>query len=327
MNFIKKIIKKNELYDLLAVRRIRKKLEKKRQKILDVEKYEIEKYFEYYGLYPNLENPKKFSEFLLWQKLFFRDERATIMTDKILCKDFFKKRIGEDLNFTKILNIYNNANEIDLKYLPDEFILKCNHNSGYIFHIKRIKNNKWSIKNLKDKTFKKYSIAVMKAVLDQLLKTNYYYSSFEWNYKNIVPRIFAEEFLDTSELQEYKLYMNDGKLLAFHITSNRQTDERNDYFDSDFQPMNVWADVPPSDVLPKPPDSMSRMIEIAQKISTGFPILRVDFYISKGKIFFGEATFFHMGGYLEFKYPENLDEILGKNAVLSKSFKKTPENI
>lgn len=84
------------------------------------------------------------------------------MTDKILCKEYFKNLIGDELHFMKILGIYNSTSEIDLKKLPDGFVLKCNHNSGYIFHIAKTKNDKYQIKNLKDKTYKKYSFNIMK---------------------------------------------------------------------------------------------------------------------------------------------------------------------
>ena len=320
MKFIKKIIKKNELYDLFAVRKINKRNLKNKKTITNIEDYEIKHYFNYYGVYPNLENPKKFSEFLLWQKLYFYDERATTMTDKILCKEYFKNIIGDELHFMKILGIYNSASEIDLKKLPDEFVLKCNHNSGYIFHIAKTKNDKYQIKNLRDKTYKKYSFNTMKKILDELLKINYYYNSFEWNYKDIEPKIFAEQYLDSSELREYKFFVNNGELLMFYTVSNRHIEERDDYFDANLQNMDVWADVPPSDVPPALPKNINQLIKIAKKISKGFPILRVDLYNYQGQIFFGEATFFHMGGYLEFKYPKNLDELLGENVIVPSAF-------
>ena len=321
MNFVKKIIGKTVLYDLLAIKWSVLR-NKKRQKYLnDITDRQIKNYVSYYKHQPDLENPKKFSEIILWQKLYFHDERATIMTDKLLCKDYFKEMFGDDLQFAKVLGSFDTADKIDFRKLPEEFVLKCNHNTGYIFHVKKMENEKYLITNLKDKTHKKFSIRTTKKILNGLLKINFYYFYFEWNYKDIKPMIFAEQFLGDSDLVEYKMYMNDGKLIAFHITSNRQTDERNDFFDANLKNMDVWADVPPSDVPPALPDNIDKLIEIAKKISVGFPSIRVDLYNHQGKIFFGEATFFHMGGYLEFKHPENLDELLGKDIIIRDSFK------
>lgn len=317
MNFIKKIMKKTVLYDLLSVKFGVKRNNRRKKTLIDVNKHMIEKYKDYYGRYPDLENPKKFSEILLWQKMFFYDENATIMTDKLLCKDFLQKIVGGDLQFAEVFASYTDADEINIDELPSEFVLKCNHNTGFVFHVKRSENGKFDIRNLKDKTHKKYSLKAVKKILNELLKVNFYYSFQEWNYKNIKPKVFAEEFLDTSDFEEYKVFVNDGELRFFYIVSNRQTDERNDFFDSNFQPMNVWADVPPSDVPAKLPYNIHKIIEIAKKLSVGFPILRVDLYNANNKIYFGEATFFHMGGYLVYKYPENLDDVLGQNVDIS----------
>lgn len=309
---IKKIFKNfYDCADLISVRKSVRNNKKAQSRKFDLIKSEIEKYRNYYGFEPNLTKPTKLSEVIIWQKLFFYDERATTMTDKLACKSFFKNIIGDDLFFANVLAVFDNLNKLTIKNLPGECVLKCNHNSGYIFHFKKTDDGKYTIRNLRDKEHKKYHFWVMKKILKELLKINYYYYYFEWNYKNIKPIVFAEEYLGDLDLAEYKFYMNNGKMNFFHVVTNRQIDERNDFFNNSFRPMNIWADVPPSDILPELCSNIKKMVEIAQKISTGFPFLRVDLYYYHGKIYFGEATFFHMAGYLQFKDPKNCDELLG----------------
>ena len=42
---------------------------------------------------------------------------------------------------------------------------------------------------------------------------------------------------------------------------------------------------------------MDKMIEIAETLSKGLPEVRIDLYEVDGRIYFGEYTFFHHGGY------------------------------
>ena len=321
-NQIKKLLKRSDFINLCLVKQALRKNKQKEKADFDIAEFELNKYQKYYERTPDIENPKRISELMFLQKLYFYDKRAVDMTDKIKCKTSVRKFTKHKLNFAKTYRTYEDANEINLNDLPDDFVLKCNHNSGYIFYFKKNQKGKYIIINLRDPTHKKYRFKTVKKILNVLLKMNYFYNSYEWNYKDIERKIFAEEYLDNECLKEYKIYCSDGILLAFHIVSNRHISERNDFFDSDLKPLDVWADVPPSDVLPKLSSQLEKMLEIAKDISKGFPFVRIDLYDYKEKIYFGETTFFHQAGYLEFKYPDNLDEILGKNIELSNELKQ-----
>ena len=65
-----------------------------------------------------------------------------------------------------------------------------------------------------------------------------------------------------------------------------------------------------SDVCPEKPKSFDLMIDLAQRLSTGIPHVRVDFYEVDGEVYFGEYTFFHHGGMAPFS-PEEYEYILG----------------
>lgn len=58
------------------------------------------------------------------------------------------------------------------------------------------------------------------------------------------------------------------------------------------------------------PENLNEMISIAEQLSDGFKFLRVDLYNVKGKIYFGELTFYPASGMGAF-VPEVWDEKLG----------------
>jgi hypothetical protein len=46
------------------------------------------------------------------------------------------------------------------------------------------------------------------------------------------------------------------------------------------------------------------MLQLSQKLSSGFPHARVDFYYIDNRIIFGEITFFHQSGMGKISPPE-----------------------
>lgn len=291
-------------------------MKNRKKKIGDIEEYLVKDYENYYGIRPNLISPQKYSEFLLWQKINMHDDIAALLTDKITSKKIVELLFGEEIFYPKTINVFEKTSEITYDNLPNECVIKCNHNSGYIFHFIKHENKKYTIKNLRDKHGKKYRLFFVRKILKKLLKVNYYHKSFEWNYEGIVPRIFVEEYLNVKDLRDYKFYMSMGNLISFHVVTNRQIDERNNFFDSQLNPLNYWADVPPAKTPPSLPENIMQMIEIAKRLSANYPAVRIDLYNLNGKIYFSEVTFFHMGGHLEFKEPVNFDELMGEGMRL-----------
>ncbi len=319
---IRSWLKSFEIMHILNAKRHVKINKKLQRKLKDPTKYALKQYENYYKRKPNLTNPTRFSEFMLWQKLFFYKEEATTLTDKVESKKLINEMIGTEITFPKTYAVFDNAEDIIFENLPQKCVIKCNHISGSVFLVEKLSKNKYLIKNLKYDSNKSIKFRTLQKVLNEMLKINHYYYNLEWNYKNIVPKILVEEYLDTKNLRDYKFYMNYDKLIAFHIASNRATDERNDFFDANLQPLDIWADVPPSDKVPSLPDNILQMIEIAKKIAKDYPVLRVDLYNINGKIYFSEATFYHLGGLLRFKSPKNFDELMGENMSIKAKDKK-----
>lgn len=145
----KKILKKFDLTHLFIVKKLVRINKKRRKKIesSNISKLLVKEYEDYYKRKPNLNNPTRFSEILLWQKLYFHKSESTIMSDKVLVKDYIKKLLGDEINFPKTYAVFDNAKQISLQNLPNKSIIKCNHNSGYIFLSTKnlIKNTKLKI--------------------------------------------------------------------------------------------------------------------------------------------------------------------------------------
>ncbi len=166
----------------------------------------------------------------------------------------------------------------------------------------------------KDK--KQLDIAETKLKLTKALKRNYYYAFREWPYKNVKPRILAEDYMEdnaTHELRDYKFFTFDGIARALFIASDRQTEGEETkfvFYDMDFKHLPFINGHPNADVAPAKPKTFDEMRQLAEKLTKGIPHVRVDFYEVNGKAYFGELTFSHWSG-LKRLEPEEWDKIFG----------------
>jgi len=252
----------------------------------------------------NLKNPLTFNEKLQWLKLFYyNSDKYSKYVDKILVKDLVEKKLGKEY-VIKTLGIWDDFDDIDFNMLPNKFVLKTNHNSGGIYICK-------------DKT--QIDLKKARNIIEKSLKTNYYYQHREFPYKNIIPKIIAEEYLiDESgyELKDYKIFCFNGSPKFFFIASNRPVDTRFDFYDTNFNHLPFVQGHPISNKKIEKPIGFSHMIDLAQQLSKGFPQVRVDFYNINGKIYFGELTFTHFAAIIPFK-PKKWDLKLGEMLDIS----------
>lgn len=256
----------------------------------------------FYSAYQNrkldLDNPKTFNEKLQWLKLYDRKDEYTMMSDKYLGRKYVKEKIG-DKYLIPLLGVWSSAQEIDFDKLPDKFVLKCNHDSG-------------SVVICQDKdSFIKYS-AIKK--LNKALKRQYYWTSREWNYKNIKPQIIAEKFMTDesgTELTDYKFFCFDGIPKFIQVDAGRFSNHIRNFYTPNWEFINVEYGCPNDiDANINRPNLLDEMFRLAKILSSGIPHVRVDFYIAEGKIYFGELTFHHGGGVMVLN-PFSYDETWG----------------
>lgn len=248
----------------------------------------------------NLDNPQTFSEKLQWLKLYDRKPEYTQMVDKVEAKNYVARIVGDEYIIPTI-GVWDRVEDIDWDTLPNQFVLKCTHDSGGIV-----------ICSDKSKLNTKAAIAKLK----KGLRKNYYYRNREWPYKNVKPRIIAEQYMvDESgyELKDYKWFCFDGEPKALFIATDRGTENEEtkfDFFDAEFNHLPFTNGHPNAKREIKKPEGFEQMKKLAALLSNGCPHLRVDFYDINGKIYFGELTFYHWSGMMPFE-PEEWDYTFG----------------
>lgn len=270
----------------------------------------------------NLENPQTFNEKLQWLKLYDRKPEYTMMVDKYKVREYIKEKLGEEY-LIPLLGVWDKAEDIDFDKLPNQFVLKCTHDSGGLC-ICRDKNT-FDVKQCKD-------------YLDNRLTHNYYKLWREWPYKNVVPKIIAEQYIDVTQnsplkcgdiisveelqctqgLLDYKFMCFSGRVQALFLdigvvkgSSKHAENYYRNVYDREFNLLPVKETRENYPLKIKMPDNFNQMVEIAEKLSSGMPHVRVDLYNVKGRIFFGEFTFFHGSGLSNFFVPKEWDKIFG----------------
>lgn len=242
----------------------------------------------------DLENPKTFNEKLQWLKLYDRRPEYTTMVDKYAAKQYVADRIGEE-HIIPTLGVWDKFDDIDFNKLPDQFVLKCTHDSG-------------GLVICKDKS--KLDMEAVRKKIIKSLKCNYYLAGREWPYKNVPRRILAEQYMEdeqTKELRDYKFFCFNGESKAMFIATGRQKrgeDVKFDFFDTDFNHLPFKQGHENASVMPAKPERFQEMIEFAEKISKGIPHVRCDFYEVNGEAYFGEMTFYHFSGFTPFEPAE-----------------------
>lgn len=237
--------------------------------------------------YPlNLDNPQTFSEKLQWLKLNDHNPLYTTMVDKVAVKDYVASILGKEY-IIPTLGVYDKPEDINWVELPDRFVLKCTNDSNSVVICK----NKSKLD--KEKVIKKYRRA---------LKHNYFYKGREWPYKNVPRQIIAEAFIDpqpeSKDLRDYKFFCFNGEVKMFKIDFDRFVRHRANYYSPKGDLLKFGEVFCPPDYerIIDLPQEISQMKELAENLSKDIPFVRIDFYLVKSQILFGEMTFYPAGG-------------------------------
>lgn len=235
----------------------------------------------------NLNHPQTFNEKLQWLKLYQRDPKYTKLVDKSGVKRIVAKQLGSDFVIPTI-GEWNSTAEIKLDELPQQFVLKCTHDSG-------------SVVICKDRT--SFDWPTEKKILDEGLASDYYMSGREWPYRDVPHKIIAEPLLvpdNGGSLIDYKFFCFNGLAEMVMLCIGRETGNTKFYFfDRDWNLLRLnkqGASAPEGFSVPKP-NSIDKMFAIADKLSSDIPFVRVDLYSSGNIIKFGEMTFFPDSGF------------------------------
>lgn len=255
-------------------------------------------YFAQFKRFINFKNPKTYNEKLNWLKLNDRKPEYTKMVDKYDAKEYAKSIIGEEY-IIPTLGVWDKFEDINFDKLPNQFVLKCTHDSEGVVIVK-------------DK--EKLNIEETKKKIENAMKYNFFYIGREYPYKNIKPRIIAEQYMEDStygELRDYKFFCFEGKPKALFIATDRAVGETKfDYYDIDFNHLDIIQHYPNSNKKIDKPANYDKMIELSERLSKGLKHARIDFYEVNGKLYFGEITFYHFSGLQPFNEMK-WDELFG----------------
>lgn len=247
----------------------------------------------------NLNSPKGFNEKLQWLKLYDRNPLYTKLVDKAEVKPWVAERIGWE-HVVPTLGVWDSFDDIDFGALPERFVLKCTHDSGGLAICRDLLT---------------FDMAAARRKIERSLANNYFWSGREWPYKDVRPRIIAEEYLDPAGeqvgLTDYKVMCFGGQARCeFTCTGRADGNLHVDFFDTEWNHMPFTRHYPNADVPPEAPERLKDMVAMAERLSEGMPFVRVDFYEVAGQYYFGEMTFYPGSGMEEFD-PERWDEELG----------------
>ena len=209
-------------------------------------------YFMQFKHFCNLKHPKTYNEKLQWLKLNDRKDIYTTIVDKYEVKKYIEKKIGEEY-IIPTLGIYDNFDDIDFDKLPNQFVIKCTHDSE-------------GIVICKDKS--RFDKEKAKKKINKALKYNFYYIGREWPYKNIKPRIMVEKYMENAEdkeLKDYKFFCFNGKPKAMFVASDRVNGQTKfDYYDLKFNHLDIIQHYPNSMNKIKKPKNFEKMIELSK---------------------------------------------------------------
>jgi len=247
----------------------------------------------------NLEEPKSFNEKMQWLKVYDHNPVYTTMVDKYEVKKYVAGIIGERY-IIPTLGVWNNYEEIDFSQLPNQFVLKCTHDSGSTFLVK----DKCNIDN-----------RALAQKFKEALGFNYYHYGREWAYKNVPPRIIAEKLmvnLNKEALEDYKIMCFNGKVLCTFTCTDRFSRDgmKVTFYDTAWKKMPFERHYPSEKKECAKPQSYDEMVGLAERLSANIPFARIDFYEVNGHPYFGEITLYPGCGYEEFT-PGEWDEIMG----------------
>lgn len=249
----------------------------------------------------DLKNPSTFNEKLQWLKLYNRKPEYTRMVDKSEAKIVAENILGKGY-VIPTLGVWDKFEDIDFSSLPDRFVLKTTNGGGG-----------GGIIICRDKT-KLNSVSAAEQ-LNSSLKANIYRHLKEWPYKNVKPRILAEQFMvdESGELRDYKFYCFNGEPKVFLVASERFSGHRTyfDYFDMEGNHLPFTQGGTNNPVTPALPSTFEEMKQVAKKLSHGLPHVRIDLYSVDKKVYFGEFTFFDSSGFEKFT-PQEWDNIFGE---------------
>ena len=259
--------------------------------------YLRKRYLEKNGEYPDLVKPEKFSEKIIWLILNDHTPLHQICADKIAVRQYVAKTIGDNY----LVPFFSTANDYSLKLVdsvPENtpFIIKSTHGSfGGVICLDK---NDLNTLNAKIK-------------LRRDLVKSHFYTTREPQYKNIKPKLIVEKLLlnNGKPATDFKVFCFNGEPRFIQVDCERHVNHTRNIYDLNWKLLDVSFQYP-NGVITERPDCLDDLLQLSRKLSQPFKFARVDFYISDGRIYFGEITFHPESGLIRF-VPDHYEQLFG----------------
>lgn len=252
------------------------------------------------GRYLDLRNPQRYTEKIQWYKLFYRNPLMIKCVDKYYVREYIKSKGLEEI-LNELYFVVDSPEKIDFKRLPEKFALKVTNGSET---------------NIFCKEKRRLNIDSTKRKLNEFLNMGNASAGREWAYEGSSKLIIAEKLMedDSAEdgsISDYKFLCFNGNPCYIIYDCDRFIGHKRNIYDLNWNNLKIDSDCPQINREIPRPENLETMIKIARKLSEDFPAVRVDLYNIKGKIIFGELTFYPWSGYVKFS-PDSFDLELGK---------------
>ena len=272
---------------LLWLQALARRARRERQELTDVQCIN-QLYRRYVDRDPDLENPTTFSEKMQWLKLNYRNPLMPVVGDKYAVRAYLEQQ-GYAHLLNELIAVYERAEDFNPKALPQQFVLKATHASGWNLIVKnRDKVNWW----------------IWRKHIHYWLTHDIAWNGREWHYGEMTPRVVCERYLqdDSGGLMDYKFYCFNGEPHFLQVNVGRgELGSTQNYYTLDWQLLPFGKSQPHNpDAQVQRPAHFDEMVEAARALSKPFPYVRMDFYEANGRVYFGEFTFFPCSGMPDF---------------------------
>jgi hypothetical protein len=256
-----------------------------------------------HGYNLDLKHPKTFSEKIQWMKLFGELEKNGKYVDKHDVRAYVKNIIG-DKYLVPSLGCFSEANDIDFDKLPNRFVIKATHASGW---------------NLVVFDKNKLDIVSTKTRINKWINNSFYKKTGERNYKNVPGRVVIEDFIEdpSGDLMDYRFFCYNGIPKFIQVDSYTEEKKKRNIYDINWDKLDVAIGYENIKRYIEKPEKLTEMLEISSKLSKDIPFVRIDLYYANKHIYFGEMTFTPQNGYGKFT-PVKYDYIFGEDFKLPK---------
>jgi hypothetical protein len=235
----------------------------------------------------NLKNPQNIVDRINWCKIYDKDKRKEVLSDKISVINELEYMGLKNIIIPTVFTTRSYLTRHDFDLIPDgKYIFKCNHGSG------------WNMK------FEKKPGCKPDYLLEKLKEwysLNYaYIGGYEWQYEHIIPGVIVQP--DLGQLLDWQFWCENGEVKYIQLSRKlgKNLEEFFAFTDGEGNKPDLYIGIEPMrfELLDREKTIYEKMKPIIKKLASDFKFVRVDLYCINGEVKFSEMTFSPCSGKL-----------------------------